>query len=34
MAGKKAYVGGNLVTGNATVPTVSQDSTTKILTIS
>ena len=34
MNGKKAYVGGNLVTGNATVPTVSQDSTTKILTIS
>ena len=34
MNGKMAYVGGNLITGEATVPTVSQDSTTKILTIS
>ena len=34
MSGKKAYVNGALVNGNATVPTVSQDSTTKILTIS
>lgn len=34
MNGKKAYVGGNLITGNATVPTVSQDSTTHVLTIS
>lgn len=32
--GYKAYVNGSLVTGNMTVPTVSQDSTTKVLTIS
>ena len=31
--GYKAYVNGSLVTGNMTVPTVSQDSTTKVLTI-
>lgn len=34
MNGYKAYVNGALVTGSATVPTVSQDSTTKVLTIS
>ena len=34
MNGKKAYVNGELITGSATVPTVSQDSTTKVLTIS
>lgn len=33
MSGYKAYVNGSLVTGNLTVPTVSQDSTTKVLTI-
>lgn len=32
--GYKAYVNGSLVTGNMTVPTVSQDTTTKVLTIS
>ena len=32
--GFKAYVNGALITGTATVPTVSQDSTTKVLTIS
>ena len=32
--GKKAYVNGALVEGNATVPTVAQDSTTKVLSIS
>ena len=32
--GYKAYVNGSLVTGNATLPTISQDSTTKILSIS
>lgn len=34
MDGYKAYVNGSLVAGNATVPTVSQDSTTKVLSIS
>ena len=34
MNGYRAYVNGSLVTGNATVPTVSQDATTKVLTIS
>ena len=34
MNGKKAYVNGELITGSATVPTVSQDSTTKVLSIS
>lgn len=34
LTGKKAYVNGQLVTGQMTVPTVSQDSTTKVLTIS
>lgn len=33
VAGKKAYVNGALVTGEATMPTISQDSTTKILSI-
>lgn len=32
--GYKGYVNGALVTGNATMPTVSQDSSTKVLTIS
>lgn len=32
--GKKAYVNGSLVTGNMSVPTVSQNATTKVLTIS
>lgn len=32
--GYKAYVNGSLVTGTATVPTVSQDSSTKVLSIS
>lgn len=32
--GKKAYVNGSLVTGQASMPTISQDSTTKILSIS
>ena len=32
--GKKAYVNGALVTGTATVPVISQDSTTKVLSIS
>lgn len=31
--GYKAYVNGSLVTGNASVPTISQDSSTKVLTI-
>ena len=31
--GYKAYVNGSLVEGNASVPTISQDSTTKVLTI-
>lgn len=34
MNGKKGYVNGTLIEGNATVPTVSQDSTTHVLTIS
>lgn len=34
MNGYKAYVNGTLLTGNATVPTVSQNATTKVLTIS
>ena len=34
MSGYKAYVNGTLITGNATVPTVSQDGVTKILSIS
>lgn len=33
MNGYKAYVNGSLITGNATIPTVSQDATTKILSI-
>ena len=32
--GYKAYVNGALVTGSATVPTIAQDSSTKVLTIS
>lgn len=32
--GKKAYVNGALVTGSVTTPTISQDSTTKVLSIS
>lgn len=32
--GKKAYVNGSLVTGQASMPTISQDSTTKVLSIS
>lgn len=31
--GYKAYVNGSLVTGNASVPTISQDASTKVLTI-
>ena len=34
ISGKKAYVNGSLVTGEASVPTISQDSTTKVLSIS
>lgn len=34
LSGKKAYVNGSLITGDMAVPTVSQDSTTKVLTIS
>lgn len=34
VSGKKAYVNGALVTGSATLPTISQDSTTKVLSIS
>ena len=34
MSGYKAYVNGALVEGSATMPTVSQDSTTKVLSIS
>lgn len=34
ISGKKAYVNGSLVTGQASMPTISQDSTTKILSIS
>ena len=33
ISGKKAYVNGALVTGDASMPTVSQDSVTKVLTI-
>ena len=33
-SGKKAWVGGDEVTGTATFPTVGQDSVTKVLTIS
>ena len=33
LSGKKAYVNGSLITGSATVPVVSQDSTTKVLNI-
>ena len=32
--GKKAYVNGSLVTGQASMPTIAQDSTTKVLSIS
>lgn len=32
--GKKAYVNGSLITGQASMPTISQDSTTKVLSIS
>lgn len=32
--GYKAYVNGSLITGTATVPTIAQDSSTKVLTIS
>lgn len=34
LTGKKAYVNGSLVTGEMAVPTVSQDATTKVLSIS
>lgn len=34
VSGKKAYVNGSLVTGSASMPVVTQDSTTKVLTIS
>lgn len=34
VSGKKAYVNGALVTGEASMPTISQDSTTKVLSIS
>lgn len=34
ISGKKAYVNGSLVTGEASMPTISQDSTTKVLSIS
>lgn len=34
ISGKKAYVNGSLITGEASMPTISQDSTTKILSIS
>lgn len=34
ISGKKAYVNGSLITGNATMPTVSQDSSTHVLSIS
>ena len=33
LSGKKAFVNGVLVTGSVTLPTISQDSTTKVLTI-
>ena len=34
ISGKKAYVNGSLITGEASMPTISQDSTTKVLSIS
>lgn len=34
VSGKKAYVNGALLTGSASMPTISQDSTTKVLSIS
>ncbi len=34
VSGKKAYVNGSLITGSATMPTVSQDSSTHVLSIS
>lgn len=34
VSGKKAYVNGSLLTGSASMPTISQDSTTKVLSIS
>lgn len=34
ISGKKAYVNGSLITGQASMPTISQDSTTKVLSIS
>lgn len=34
LSGYKAYANGALVTGSASVPTVSQDSSSKILTVS
>lgn len=34
VSGKKAYVNGELITGSVTLPTISQDSTTKVLSIS
>lgn len=34
LSGKKAYVGGQLLTGSATFPVISQDATTKVLSIS
>lgn len=34
VSGKKAYVNGGLVTGQATLPTISQNSSTKVLSIS
>ena len=34
VSGKKAYVNGSLITGSATMPVISQDSTTKVLSIS
>ena len=33
ISGKKAYVNGSLVTGQASMPTISQDATTKVLSI-
>lgn len=34
VSGKKAYVNGSLITGNLSTPTITQDSTTKVLSIS
>ncbi len=34
MSGKKAYVNGSLITGSASMPSISQDSTTHVLSIS